>query len=84
MKTNRTNQDHREFNDAMKQVLARFKDILTGEEMLAVASHLVGVLIAVQDQKKYTLAQIMELVSRNIETGNAEAIAGLTNTKGNA
>jgi hypothetical protein len=45
-----------------------------------VASHLVGVLIAVQDQRKVT----REMVARNIEAGNAEAIDGLAKTEGTA
>lgn len=76
---------HAEFNDAMKEVLARFKDRLNGHEMLAVAAHLVGVLVALQDQNKYTPDDVMEMVARNIEAGNAEALQEfLGNPKGNA
>ena len=84
MKVKSTSAVHREFNDAMKAVLAQFKDRLTGIEMLAVASHLVGVLIAVQDQRRVTREMALDLVAKNIEAGNAEAIESLHRTEGNA
>lgn len=84
MKTHTSSPLHQEFNDAMKDVLERYKDRLNGMEMLAVASHLVGVLIALQDQNKVTTSMAMELVIKNIETGNAEALNLLDETKGNA
>lgn len=84
MKTKTATLVHQEFNDAMKAVLVQFKDRLSGMEMLAVASHLVGVLIAVQDQRAVTREMALELVSQNIEAGNAEAINGLLKSEGSA
>lgn len=84
MKTKIAESRHEEFNAAMKGVLAQFQDKLTGLEMLAVASHLVGVLIAVQDQRTVTQDMAMELVARNIEAGNAEAIGSLLKSEGSA
>ena len=57
----------------LKEALSRHTD-LSSMEMLAVASQLIGNLIAFQDQQKVTLGMAMELVSRNIEAGNAAAI----------
>jgi hypothetical protein len=51
-------------------------------EMCAVVSHFLGQLIALQDQTKYTPAQVMHLVSENIEQGNAEVIQSLLNGEG--
>lgn len=42
--------------------------------MLATLSYTVGQMIALQDQRKYTAGQIMELVSSNIEAGNAAVV----------
>lgn len=52
--------------------------------LLAIASYAVGQLVALQDQRKLTPAMAMEIVARNIEAGNADAIGGLDNTRGNA
>jgi len=75
---------HKEFNDAMKEVLSRFKDRLDAESMLAIASHLVGVLVALQDQRKYSPEMVMKLVGQNIELGNAEALKEVQNPLGSA
>lgn len=84
MKSNTPGEAHREFNDAMKEVLGRFENRLGAMEMLAVASHLVGVLVALQDQNKVTPAMAMELVASNIQVGNAEALNCIENPEGNA
>ena len=44
------------------------------EELLAVAAYTVGQLIALQDQRTTTPDMAMEIVARNIELGNSEAI----------
>lgn len=67
----------------LKAVIARHQH-LSAMEMLAGASHLVGVLVALQDQTKITPRMAMDLVSQNIEKGNLEAISGLLNTEGAA
>ncbi len=84
MKTREPSPVAKEFNDATKALLAEFKDKLTPMEMLAVTAHLVGVLIAVQDQRKMTREMALELVSQNIEAGNAEAINSLLQTEDSA
>lgn len=65
---------HLEFRDGAIALLRQFED-LPAVELLALASHMVGQLVALQDQTKYTAAQLMDLVGENIEAGNAEAIA---------
>ena len=52
--------------------------------MLAVTSHLVGQIIALQDQTKITSKMALEIVSANIEKGNSEVIEPLLTIKGNA
>ena len=84
MKTRAPSLAAKEFNDATKALLAEYKDKLNAMEMLAVTAHLVGVLIAVQDQKKVTRDMALELVARNIEAGNAEAFESLHKTEGTA
>lgn len=70
---------------ALKEAMRPYADDLGAEGMLALAAQLVGNLIALQDQRKWTSAQVMELVSKNIEEGNAVAIRNmLGETKGEA
>lgn len=45
--------------------------------ILAIAAQLVGQLIAVQDQSRWTREACMDLVCRNIEIGNREAVSSM-------
>jgi hypothetical protein len=66
---------HTAFLDQMKAALGDSGKDLPAEELLAVASQFVGMLVAQQDQRRYTPAMAMEIVARNIEIGNATAIS---------
>ena len=52
---------------------------MQADEILAVLSHMVGQVVALQDQRRYTPDSVMNLVRSNIERGNVEAIDGLLN-----
>lgn len=47
---------------------------LTSLELLAVASNMLGKLVALQDQRKTSPALAMEVVAANIEAGNKQAL----------
>ena len=64
------------FVDDLKQTLERHKE-LKPEEMLAAASQFVGMLVALQDQTRYTSDMAMAIVASNIEVGNGTVLAGL-------
>jgi len=68
------NDHHRQFRDELTAVLRKHASRLSAMEMLALAAHLVGQLIAMQDQRSLTPAMALKLVSDNIEQGNREAI----------
>lgn len=53
-------------------------------EMLAVAANMLGKLVAMQDQRKFTPAAVMEVVAQNIESGNRQVLAQLTQSRGSA
>lgn len=53
-------------------------------QVLAIAANMVGKLVALQDQRKVTPAEAMELVAKNIEEGNAQALAKVRDSKGTA
>lgn len=50
---------------------------LPAERMLVIAAQFVGNLTAMQDQRRYTPAAVMEMVAMNIEEGNKAAIEHL-------
>lgn len=66
--------------DGFKGVLQTYADDLSPIEMLALASQLVGNIIALQDQTKITPEMAMVLVGKNIEQGNATAITSILGT----
>lgn len=68
---------HLAFRDAMIATMREHGTELPAEELLAVAAHFVGQLIALQDQRTMTRELAMQIVSNNIEQGNMEVIAGL-------
>lgn len=63
-------------------LIGRHADKMTPLEVLAVAANMVGKLVAMQDQRKTSVAMAMEVVSRNIEVGNKAVIDQLVNSNG--
>lgn len=66
---------------ALREVIAQHTD-LTAEQMLAGAAQLVGSLIALQDQRKFTTEIAMVLVLANIEEGNRVALETVSGAGG--
>jgi septum formation topological specificity factor MinE len=56
----------------------------TPDRVLAIASQVVGQVLALQDQRTMTKERALQLIMANIETGNAGVIERLHNTKGRA
>lgn len=55
---------------------------LTSGEALALCAFVTGACVANQDQRNMSPAQAMEIVARNIEAGNAAAVAELQSVGG--
>jgi hypothetical protein len=53
-------------------------------EMLAIASNMLGKLVALQDQRTVTPAMAMEVVAKNIEFGNEQVLKQIGASKGSA
>jgi hypothetical protein len=51
-------------------------------EMLAIASNMVGKIVAMQDQRRVTPEMAMKVVSENIEYGNRQVLAQLDKSGG--
>lgn len=65
---------HNRFRDDAVALLDKHGAHLDAKDMLAIAAHLVGQLIAMQDQRTMTREVAMEIVIQNIEQGNKEVL----------
>lgn len=65
-------------------LVRRHADKVSALEMLAIAANVVGKLVAVQDQRTTTSSKAMEIVARNLEIGNEQALQEISNSKGRA
>lgn len=72
------------FHSDVADLLKKHAGHLDAIEMLAVASHLVGQLIAFQDRRTMTTEKAMAVVIKNIEGGNAHALEDLNTPAGAA
>lgn len=73
---------HEGFYQDLIDLLRRHAGHLPAEEMLAVAANAVGKIIAMQDQRTMTRERALQIVGKNIEAGNAQALEQVSNTKG--
>ena len=69
-------------NDLLAVVRKYMPEGATPELVLALASQVVGQLLAMQDQRKHTPAQMVELIQANIEAGNQQYVAQLMKADG--
>lgn len=72
---------HVSFRDDAIALLNKHAGGLDATEMLALSAHLVGQIIAMQDQQKVSCERALDIVGRNIEVGNAEVLAQVSETK---
>lgn len=70
-------EQHKQFRKYLEGAIAMGAKDLPAEEILAITSHFVGQLIALQDQRKYSSAMVMEIVHENIVQGNSESVNSL-------
>lgn len=66
--------EHEACSNELIAVFRRHQDRLRADEMLAIASHFVGQIVALQDQRKVTPQEAMRIVAANIEKGNRQVI----------
>lgn len=79
MKTKKveTNIDHKALRDDLLKLLDKYAGKMDAVQTLAIASHTVGQLLAMQDQRLAAPEFFMQLVQDNIEQGNADAVSAL-------
>lgn len=64
---------HTAFRNDVLELLGKHAGTLPADQMLALACHLVGQIIAMQDQRRFTAETVMTLVNANIQLGNQHA-----------
>lgn len=75
---------HRSFRDDAVELLRKHAGHLDAKDMLALSAHLVGQIIAMQDQRKVTREIALQTVMANIEQGNREVLDNLNSNTGSA
>jgi hypothetical protein len=68
---------HMVFRKALEKAIGTEGKDLDAAVILAILSHMVGQVVAMQDQRKYTSEMVMTLVAQNIEQGNQEMVDSL-------
>lgn len=66
------------------QLVNKHADKLTALELLAVASNMLGKLLALQDQRTTSVDAAKEVMIRNIEHGNQQVLDQLSASRGSA
>jgi len=84
MKNTVTKQEHEVVYQELVALVKRHEGLVSSLEILAIASNMVGKLVAMQDQRSVTPVQAMSIVANNIEEGNRQVLATVLATKGNA
>lgn len=74
MKTHQPTVEMLEYRNGLLALLDRHSGSLDGSVMLALAAYTVGQIMAMQDARKWTPGLAMEVVAKNIEAGNQQAI----------
>lgn len=75
MKTKQPGPQHEAFRNDLLAIMNKHAGALDSSEMLALAAYTTGQIMAMLDARVWQPAAALEVVSRNIEAGNAQAIA---------
>lgn len=67
------NQRQAQFRLDLIELLRKYED-LPADQILSMAAYFVGQLVALQDQRIFDSAKVMQLVAENIQAGNQQAI----------
>ncbi len=62
------------FRSDLLVLLNKYAGALDASEMMALGAYTTGQIMAMQDARKWSAAQAMEVVAKNLEEGNAQAI----------
>lgn len=76
--------DMEAFRNDILAVLNKHAGTLDASEMMALAAYTTGQIMAMQDARKWSPAMALDVVAKNIEAGNAQAITDAHKWMGNA
>jgi len=76
--------EHEASYQEMCDLLKRHADKVSAVDLLAIASNMIGKLIALQDQRTMTREKAMKIVVANIEEGNRQVFSELEKTVGSS
>jgi len=76
--------EHEVLYTELVELVTRHTANMSKIEILAIAANMIGKLIAMQDQRVITSEMALEIVIKNLEEGNRQALEALENTKGEA
>lgn len=77
-----TDARHQTFKRDVDKLLKKHAPRLPAQDLLAVASQIVGMLVALQDQRTMTPEMAMRIVAENVEAGNEEIVRNLSKSEG--
>lgn len=75
---------HTVARDDLVALIRKHADKVSAVEILAIAAHMVGQLVAMQDQRRITPVAAMQVVAANVEAGNQSVVSNLNDPKGSA
>jgi hypothetical protein len=76
--------NHIAFRDELLTLLNKHSGHLDAAELLALSAYTTGQILAMMDARKWTSELAMEVVIKNIEAGNTQAIADAAKWMGSA
>lgn len=79
-----TDARHMTFKQDLDKLLKKHTLRLPADHVLAITAQVLGMVIALQDQRKYTSEMVMTIVAENIEEGNKGMVSNLMKSKGTA
>lgn len=82
MKAVITGVDHDAFREEVTELLRKHGEKLDQQELLALLSQMVGQMVAVMDQRRFTPAGCFAIIKANIEAGNKGLVDSLLKSKG--
>ncbi len=84
MKTKQPTVNHEAFRNDMLAVMNKHAGHLDSSEMMALSAYTTGQIMAMMDARKWTSELAMEVVTKNLEAGNNQAIADAAKWMGSA
>jgi hypothetical protein len=77
-----TRPEHEVAYQDLVKLVSKHADKLSALELLAVASNMIGKLIAMQDQRTVTRDKALDVMIKNLELGNVQVLDQLKESKG--